>query len=165
VWAVILGAGRVSFCFMDDGLQRSPKPSARAPNGAAPRWFIAVLCALGSALLWSAPAGAERAPSRAERAALVRDGVCHRPRSYCRGARVVFVRVSTKGPYALVGVAARRGFVHIYQGNTVLLRGHGRRWRIVSTISGEGVPCTVPPAVREDLQLAKYSANGSVCNE
>lgn len=115
---------------------------------------------LSVVLLLAGPALAARAPTRSERRALIHAAVCHTP-AYCRGAVVERVRVSTKGPYAIVVIGARRRSG--YQPNTVLLR-HRRRWRDVAVISGQGVPCSVPRSVFVDLQLARYSANGSRCD-
>jgi hypothetical protein len=116
--------------------------------------LAATLVPTGSAL-------AARAPTRAERRALVTAAVCLDTAGYCRNAVVQRVRVSTRGPYALVALGARPG--SDYQNNTALLRGRNRRWHIVAIISGEGVPCSVPVAVRRDLDLARYSASGSKC--
>jgi hypothetical protein len=72
---------------------------------------------------------------------------------------VDWVKVSTRGPFALVYLSGPG------QVSAIVLRGSGRQWRGLAVISDEGLRCgLVPPAVVVELHLEKYNEGPKPCS-
>jgi hypothetical protein len=100
-------------------------------------------------------ASAERAARASERAAIDKT---LRPSEQSLHEKLVFVKVSTKGPFALAHLMGTGG-----QG-WVVLKGSKAHWRDIDTISDQGLLCgLVPPAVVSDLHLERYNEGPKPC--
>ena len=71
--------------------------------------------------------------------------------------RLLWVHVSTRGPYALAYLAGS-------QEAAIVLRGAGIRWRSLAVISDEGLRCgLVPTPVVADLDLERFNIGPKPC--
>jgi hypothetical protein len=71
--------------------------------------------------------------------------------------RLAWVHVSTRGPFALAYLTGG-------QDTATVLRGGGRHWRGLATISDEGLRCgLVPPPVVAELHLERYNEGPHPC--
>jgi len=124
--------------------------SARGVHGVA-----VGLAAVAVALAGPATVLAERPATRAEAAAIDR---VLAPSEASLHVRLAWVKVSTRGPFALAYLSGRA------QVSAIVLRGSGRRWRSLAAISDEGLRCgLVPPAVVADLHLERYNEGPKPC--
>lgn len=72
--------------------------------------------------------------------------------------RLDWVRVSTRAPYALAYLSGGQVSVNV-------LRGTGRSWRNLATISDEGLRCgLVPPAVVSGLEMERWNEGPKPCS-
>jgi hypothetical protein len=102
-----------------------------------------------------AAAIAERSATRGELAAI--NGLLA-PTEETLGVRLDWVKVSTRGPFALAYLSGRG------QISAIVLHREGSQWRSLSTISDEGLRCgLVPPAVVADLHLERYNEGPHPC--
>ncbi len=73
--------------------------------------------------------------------------------------RLDWVRVSTRAPYALAYLAGPE------QVSVNVLRGAGRSWRNLATISDEGLRCgLVPPSVVSGLEMERWNEGPKPCS-
>jgi hypothetical protein len=112
--------------------------------------YVTALRLLAGAALLVGPvsAAASRRATSAEHRAIHR--VALPATSYFSGGQLTFVRISTKGPYAVAHVDARPGHEHVFQPAWLLLRSAHGRWKVVADILHEACP-GVPRAVIDDL--------------
>lgn len=118
---------------------------------------VAIVAGVGLGII-AQPAGAEHQPSRSAYRAIVRVIAGPLP---CSPA-VPWVRISSRGPYALADVRSRScpGSGDV-QGGLVLLQGARHRWRVLIVISEEELACDeVPRSVFQDLRLNHYAVGG-----
>lgn len=107
------------------------------------------------ALVGPAAALAERPATRSEVAAINR---LLAPSEETLRVRLHWVRVSTRGPFALAYLTGEG------QISAIVLRGAGQRWRSLAAISDEGLRCgLVPSRVVADLQLEKFNEGPHPC--
>ncbi len=113
-------------------------------------------CAHRRVRLGGSGGGARRATGdRSERTAIER---LLAPSEETLHVHLDWVRVSTRGPFALAYFTGKG------QTSAIVLRGGGRYWRGLATISDEGLRCgLVPPPVVADLHLEKYNEGPKPC--
>ena len=117
---------------------------------------VAVLSAAAAfALVGPAAALAERPATRTEFAAINR---LLAPSEETLHVNLDWVKVSTRGPFALAYLSGKG------QISAIVLRGGGRHWRGLATISDEGLRCgLVSPPVVTDLHLERYNEGPHPC--
>jgi hypothetical protein len=121
----------------------------------APARAVAVLAAAVVALVGPAAALAERPATRSEFTAINR---LLAPSKETLHVHLDWVKVSTRGPFALAYLTGEG------QTSAIVLRGGGRHWRGLATISDEGLRCgLVPPPVVADLHLERYNEGPHPC--
>lgn len=117
------------------------------------------LVAVGLVFPLAAPsvATASRAPTAGERAAISR-AVYSSPRTRLvpdKAFAVVFIRISTVGPWAKGELVARRGYAGVVQPATVVLSRSVLGWSVRAIGGSDSLICTVSPRmVARDLAIA-----------
>lgn len=119
------------------------------------RAALAAFCMLSTVGLSSLTASAERPAKPLEFASINRLFAATERSLH---VKLSWVRVSTRGPFALAYLAGG-------QDTATVLRGAGTRWSPVATISDEGLRCgLVPPAVVADLHAERYNEGPKPCS-